>query len=109
MLSGLGDNYYVIVSMRLNHLRPRRLLIMQWLHSRNLLGRYEQTINKLTPLVGTLGPDKHKREDNQIEAILYDQRPAYMTSTKLILASGTIGQEYKCPKRESGTRTSRRT
>ena len=29
-------------------------------------GKYEPTINKRTPLVGKAGPDKQKREDDQI-------------------------------------------
>ena len=66
---------------------------MQWLHSRNLLGRYEQTINKLTPLVGTLGPDKHKREDNQIEAILDYQRLA--THKQVLDLFSLVGQLVK--------------
>ena len=39
-------------------------------------GRYEPTINKRTPLMGKAGPDKRKREVNQIEAFLDDQRLA---------------------------------
>ena len=51
------------------------------------------TINKKTPLVGKAGPDKRKREDDQKESILDDQR--FATRKQIQDVFSLVGQLVK--------------